>query len=737
MKKLPIKKAWATLRGEGVRAFMHKTCAFVQREWHPMTPVKPSYVDVLFINGCGLPHPYRYRVQHQREQLLAVGVSTDEVWMDHVQRRDIARCRAIIIYRAPWTPLLDAVVQQARAWNKLVLYDIDDLVIDTRYTDTIPYVQQMPPEERASYDDGVRGYGRMMQCCDGVITTTEGMAEELSHCMQDVFINRNTMSGCMVALSARAYAARQRRLAQRAAGAAAPIVLGYFSGSITHNDDYAMILPALIETLDRYPAAELLVVGELDLPEALEPYRSRVKARPFVDWQQLPALIAEADINLVPLLPTIFDAAKSENKWAEAALVGVPTVASDIGAFHHCIEDGCTGLLCKEPSDWAPALARLVEDAELRAHLAAAARQEVLAHHCTETTGRPLAAYLRRHMRPNVAMIVPSFNTSGGVLVALRHCDILRRHGYDVTAVNIDEGPEATDVRDDATVPTLLVEDMAFEASFDKGIATMWTTIGPFLWQHARERYYLVQNDEAGFYAADDRYRLLARATYCRDDLIYLTISRWCKAWLRDDYGQTARYAPNGLDRAAYASAPRDWSGRIRILIEGDSASAYKNVDEAFRIIALLPQDRYEVWYVSYNGGAKSWYRIDRYFHRVPHEKMPDLYRQCHILLKTSVLESFSYPPLEMIATGGCAVVRENGGNREYLKDGENCLFYDPEDLQTAADAIERIVADAALRDRLQRGGMAVADARDWSHCEAAVLRLYDAGDVDAREGGD
>ena len=168
-----------------------------------------------------------------------------------------------------------------------------------------------------------------------------------------------------------------------------------------------------------------------------------------------------------------------------------------------------------------------------------------------------------------------------------------------------------------------------------------------------------------------------------------------------------------------------------------NAVSAYKNGDGAFRIVALLPQDRYEVWYVSYNGGAKSWYRIDRYFHRVPHEKMPDLYRQCHILLKTSVLESFSYPPLEMIATGGCAVVRENGGNREYLKDGENCLFYDPEDLQTAADAIERIVTDAALRDRLQRGGMAVADARDWSHCEAAVLRLYDAGDVDAREGGD
>lgn len=723
MSKFPVKKAWATLRDEGCRAFLRKTRAFVRRKWHPETPPKAAYVDVLFVNGCGLPHPYRYRVQHQREQLLAAGIYTDEVWMDAATVKDLARCRALIVYRAPWTPALDALVKQAKAWNKPVFFDIDDLVIDTRYTDTIPYVQQMKPEERSSYDDGVRGYGRMMQCCDGVITTTEGMAEELSHYMKDVFINRNTASGSMVALSARAYTARQQRLAVREASA--PIVLGYFSGSITHNDDYAMILPALTAVLDRDPRVQLLVVGELDLPEALQPYKDRVIARPFVDWQQLPELIAEADINLVPLLPTVFDAAKSENKWTEAALVGVPTIASDIGAFHHCIEDGRTGLLCKTPEDWADALARLIGNADLRARLAEAARQEVLAHHCAGTTGRPLAAYLRRHMRPNAAMLLPSFNTSGGVLVALRHCDILRRHGYDVTAVNLDEGPEATDVNQDACVPTLLAEDMDFHAGFEKGIATMWTTVGPFLQEHTRAHYYLVQNDEPGFYPEDSPYRLFARATYCQTELVYCTISRWCEAWLKGDYGQDVRYAPNGIDAAAYGPAERDWTGKIIILIEGDSKSEYKNVDEAFRIAALLPKDRYVIWYVSYNGGAKDWYRVDRYLHRVPHADMPQLYQKCHILLKTSILESFSYPPLEMMATGGFAVVRENDGNREYLADGENCLFYDPSDLSTAVTDIGRIADDPALRERLKQGGQKTVAARDWAHCEEAVLALY------------
>ena len=56
------------------------------------------------------------------------------------------------------------------------------------------------------------------------------------------------------------------------------------------------------------------------------------------------AVIAEMDINLAPLEDTIFNRAKSENKWIEAALVKVVTIASDVGAFHDCIEDGKTGV---------------------------------------------------------------------------------------------------------------------------------------------------------------------------------------------------------------------------------------------------------------------------------------------------------------------------------------------------------------------------------------------------------
>ena len=74
-------------------------------------------------------------------------------------------------------------------------------------------------------------------------------------------------------------------------------------------------------------------MGELDLPPQLEPWRDRIELEPFADWRELPARIASVDINLAPLRETVFNRAKSENKWIEAALVKVPTVASDVGGF--------------------------------------------------------------------------------------------------------------------------------------------------------------------------------------------------------------------------------------------------------------------------------------------------------------------------------------------------------------------------------------------------------------------
>jgi len=265
------------------------------------------------------------------------------------------------------------------------------------------------------------------------------------------------------------------------------------------------------------------------------------------------------------------------------------------------------------------------------------------------------------------------------------------------------------------------------EGRFDKVVATMWTTTR-FLAEYPNigTRYYLVQNFETDFYPAKEDKRILANASYSPPVAMeFLTISKWCKKWLWEKFGQEARYAPNGINKAGYADEKRDFTGKIRILIEGDCSVAYKNVDEAFAVVKQLDPHKFEIWYMSYNATIKSYYHVDRFLNQVPYEGVSSVYGQCHILLKTSLLESFSLPPLEMMATGGFVVAVPNSGNQEYLVHEENCLFYPQGDIEAAVQAIDRICSEEELRDKLYQQGIETAMQRDWERIKDEVVSLY------------
>ena len=715
-------KTLHTLKEEGIISVGRKAKSYVHTARTVGRDAKDRvYKDVLFINGCdeSVPHPARYRVTHQREQLAANNISTGEVYYVNLQLDQVRYYRTFVFFRCPYTDTIGEFIKLAKKLNKRVLFDIDDLVVDTKYTDTIKYLDSMSKEERALYDDGVMRMGRTLKLCDAAITTTERLAEELGHYVPEVFINRNTASEEMCALSKEALKNKTRKDDH--------VGIGYFSGSLTHNDDFELVLPALTRVMEKYPQVQLHVVGELDLPEALQQYKARVVSHPFVDWKKLPSLIAEVDINLAPLEQSIFNEAKSENKWVEAALVKVPTVASNVGAFQRMIVSGETGILCDTEEEWVEQLSRLVENKKERERIAENAHRYCTKKCVTVYTGFPLVKFIKKYMTPNIAFILPSLNISGGIMVALWHAVMLQDAGMDVTLFNVDNSIQWCTFKEHQ-IPVMSQNLRLVEGRIDKAVATMWTTVA-FLenYQNIEKRYYLVQNFETDFYEPGVPLRVFANQSYIpKVPIQYLTISKWCEDWLRDDYDQIARYAPNGIEKENFPHHKREMNGKIRILIEGDCGVEYKNVDESFKITNELDKEKYEIWYMSYNAEPKDWYRVDKFLHKVPFDQVADVYNQCDILLKTSYLESFSYPPLEMMATGGYAVVVPNDGNKEYLVDGENCLLYPLGKIEKGIAAIERICTDKGLQEHLYECGIKTAQSRDWESIRKEIVALYE-----------
>ena len=343
-----------------------------------------------------------------------------------------------------------------------------------------------------------------------------------------------------------------------------------------------------------------------------------------------------------------------------------------------------------------------------------------------------LVQYIMGHLSPHIAMVLPSTNISGGVLVALTHATFLQDSGWNVDIFTCKENNALGNgtVFNNHHFYTYSYEENIIEANYDLMIATMWTTVDYVLrYPFAKRKKYFVQSYETNFYAEADQNRLLAEATYCKKGYIeYYTMSQWCKQWLETKFDQKAEYLPNGIYTESFRRSERCFSDKkIRLLIEGDCSVESKNIDESFEISNSLSKDKFEIWYLSYNAFPKEWYRIDRFFHKIPFDEVHKIFEQCDILIKSSTLESFSYPPLEMMATGGFVVVVENEGNAEYIKNENNCLTYPVGDILRGAEAINRICTEKDLREKLYAGACETADSRDWKLLKNRIAEFYNS----------
>ena len=349
----------------------------------------PREQYILLIDGVEniIPQCTRYRVLNKAEQLRKHGFEVKVVNLSEFELTQAQNASHIIIYRSPISPELLRLCHLAKDYGKPIFFDIDDLVFDTLYTDQLSYTKGLLRHEKENYDANVRNYGYMLENCDGAITSTNQLQKELKKYQSKVLLNRNLASDELISISS--------QFLKDYSQVSDVVKIGYFSGSISHNENFELIKPAIKQLLKKYSNVQLHIVGILDIPKDMKPFENQIVTHDYVDWDKLPVLISEVDINLAPLVDSIFNRAKSEIKWIEAALVKVPTVASKIGAFSDMVIDGETGLLATD-DQWFDKLEALVLSPELRQNLAESAYRAVL-ENCTLSKKDEMVTYFEQN----------------------------------------------------------------------------------------------------------------------------------------------------------------------------------------------------------------------------------------------------------------------------------------------------------------------------------------------------
>jgi glycosyltransferase involved in cell wall biosynthesis len=113
-------------------------------------------------------------------------------------------------------------------------------------------------------------------------------------------------------------------------------------------------------------------------------------------------------------------------------------------------------------------------------------------------------------------------------------------------------------------------------------------------------------------------------------------------------------------------------------------------------------------------------------------DELPSLYREADVLALVSTYEPFGVTVREAAAAGLpliCSV--RAGAAGDVAVDGENALLVDPTDRAAIATALRELVRDAALRERLAAGSLAVTERHplqaDVEAFERAVLKAAGA----------
>lgn len=340
--------------------------------------------DILFISG-GVGDSALYRTTHVAEELEFNGfVCSTTVQDNPFLGNYVDKFSVFIFHRVLYTEKVAEMVAEIKKQGKEIIFETDDLVYDPKYLQHMDYYKKMNALERKLYENGVGGEILRDDHVHTATTTTGFLADKLRDEGKEVFVVPNKLS--VVDVKNAQEAMRKVSAMREVLGGDEKVRLGYFSGTISHNKDFAAITDALVQVMEKYDQVELLLAGPLDVDsELVQKFGRRIKQMPYVPRAKHFFNIAQCDINLAPLeYDNPFCEAKSELKFFEAGIVKVSTVAVANRTFSEAIEDGVDGFVAGNTDEWVKKISRLVEDQIFRMEMGEKACEKVMKKYTTK-----------------------------------------------------------------------------------------------------------------------------------------------------------------------------------------------------------------------------------------------------------------------------------------------------------------------------------------------------------------
>jgi len=350
--------------------------------------------DILFISS-GVGDSAKYRSERQAEELSLHGLKCGVTVQDNpFLPKYVDRFKIFVFQKTIFSKTVAKMIEKIKAQKKEIVFETDDLVFDPDYVRRMDFFAKLNALEKKQYETGVGSEILEDDYVKTCVTTTLFLADKLKAYGKQVFISKNKLSNYDVGVA-------DRTLENRIDRGDEKIRIGYFSGTASHDKDFETMKKALTGVLGKYPQVEIHLFGPLEISDEYAKFSHRIKKHPFASWKKHLENIASVDINIIPLEKgNPFCEAKSELKFFEAGILGVPSVAAANQTYREAIEDGVDGYLAGNEGEWEEKLEKLIEDDDLRKTLGDRARGKVIKEYTTKNShNEEYYAYLKSKLK--------------------------------------------------------------------------------------------------------------------------------------------------------------------------------------------------------------------------------------------------------------------------------------------------------------------------------------------------
>lgn len=336
--------------------------------------------DVLFItNGTG--DSARYRNWNVAEELALHGFRCAVTLQDNLWLLESAKnFRVFVFHRAVCSPKIAKFITEIKKQGGEIIFNADDLTFDPQYVIKTDNYAKLNALEKKQYAGGLGLEILKDPYVKICTTTTTYLAKILEGYGKKVVIVPNKLSNNDLEIT-------ENIIRKKFAYNSEKIRIGYFSGTKSHDRDFATIADALVKIMEKFPNARLVLAGPLDIENKLNIFKNRIEQLPFVARKYHFKNISGVDINIVPLeINDPYCESKSELKFFEAGVLGVPTVAAATQTFREAIIGGVDGFLAGNTQEWIEKLEKLITDENLRKDMGKKARETALTKYISKNS---------------------------------------------------------------------------------------------------------------------------------------------------------------------------------------------------------------------------------------------------------------------------------------------------------------------------------------------------------------